>query len=297
MSDPIGGERLWEADPPRGCGRKVDRGFYLESGPGSPNGSLSLVTLCVGDLLVGGENILCDIPPRGSHIFYPVDTLRLGEVQFAAAHVGTPESRKEIERIATIGTKAIGLVDHVGSNNYSPVSFIHELHEYGASRRVTREMADKVLEIMHVGITSVPIFFSHSDIPLIRVELLDRARRLWTKYDEWEFLPEMLFDAASYTHPLWGMRRQKWGGIWEEVPAAAWPMLNIAEAAKDASPDSRFFPAKAVFDSCRYHEQLLCASWIRHVAYCTRTGDVPNDILDGGYTILDLSRQSNGEAE
>lgn len=295
MSDPIGGERLWDPDPERGCGRKQHDSFYLESGPGSPNGSLSLVTLCTGDLQIGGENILCNIPPRGSHVFYPIDTLRLGEVQFAAAHVGTPESRKGIERIATIGTKAIGLVDHVGSNNYSPVSFIHELHEYGASRRVTREMADKVLELMNVGITSVPIFFSHSDIPLLQLEQRDKACRLM--YDVWEYLPETLFDAASYTHPLWGMRRQKWGGIWEEVPAAAWYILKLIDAARYPEVDARFAAAKELTDGYRYHKQLLCASWIRHVAYCTRTGDVPNDILDGGYTILDLSRQSNGEEE
>lgn len=292
MSDPIGGERLWEPDPQRACGRKVDKGFYLESGPGSPNGSLSLATLCTGDLQIVGENILCNIPPRGSHIFYPIDTLRLGEVQFAAAHVGTPDSRKAIEQIATNGTKAVGLIDHVG-NQYSPVSFIHELHEYGASRRVTREMADKVLNLMGVGFTSIPIFFTHSHIPLLDIPnglvALDLIDQLFDMSDSPMYLK------ASYTHPLWGMRRQKWGGIWEENPAAAYYILGLANAVAQAADDSRYAAAKPIFDHCLYKEQLLCSSWIRAVCYVTRTGDVPNDVLDGGYTILDLSKQKDVE--
>lgn len=292
MSDPIGGERLWDADPDRGCGRKQHDSFYLESGPGSPNGSLSLVTLCTGDLQIGGENILCNIPPRGSHVFYPIDTLRLGEVQFAAAHVGTPDDRKTIEQIATNGTKAVGIVDHVGSNNYSPVQFIRELHEYGASRRVTREMADKVLGLMNVGFTSIPIFFTHAHIPLLSYS--DWFRSMMLIESLFSQSTASMYQKASYTHPTWGMRRQKWGGIWESQPAAAYYILELANAAAQAD-DSRYAAAKSIFDRCAYKEQLLCSSWTRAVCYVTRTGDVPNGVMDGGYTILDLSKQKDEE--
>ena len=92
--------KIWDPNPERLCGSKHP-GYYVESGGTSVNGSLSLVTLCTGDLLASGENILCQIPPRGSHIFYPIDTFRLGEVCFDGAAAHTPANRKEIERIGT----------------------------------------------------------------------------------------------------------------------------------------------------------------------------------------------------
>lgn len=147
----------WEPNPPRGCGRKR-QGFYLESGPGSAWGRLNLVTMCTGDLKIGGENILCEIPPRGVQKFAPIDTFRMGEVCFDTAHAPTPNSRQDIYEIVRNGTKPWGLIDHVGSNRYSPVSFIKELHEYGASRRVPEELAKEVAGLMGMGFVAIPMF-------------------------------------------------------------------------------------------------------------------------------------------
>ena len=283
------GERIWEPDPVRMCGRKKP-GAYLESGPGSANGSLSLVTLCTGDLLASGENILCQIPPRGSRIFYPIDTFRLGEVCFDGAAAHTPDSRKEIERIVTNGTKALGIVDHVG-RQYSPVSFINELHELGASRRVTAEMAQDVVTLMRRGFTSIPIFFSHSQIPLLSSKEWDEAIELLG--DTWEsFDTERVYTDASYTHPTWGMRRQKWGGLWEEVPAAAWYILKLADAAAGDDGNGRYAAAKQLFDECVYREQLLCASWIKQVTYVTDNGQVPKWVEESGVvSVLEIENE------
>ena len=280
--------KIWDPNPERLCGSKHP-GYYVESGGTSVNGSLSLVTLCTGDLLASGENILCQIPPRGSHIFYPIDTFRLGEVCFDGAAAHTPDSRKEIERIVTNGTKALGIVDHVGSNHYSPVSFINELHELGASRRVTAEMAQGVVTLMRRGFTSIPIFFSHSQIPLLSGKEWDEATDLVsTGFDIDTYLDTMddpyqnLFLGASYTHPTWGMRRQKWGGLWEEVPAAAWYILKLADAATSDDGNGRYAAAKQLFDECIYREQLLCASWIKQVTYVTDNGQVPKWVEESG---------------
>ena len=281
--------KIWDPNPERGCGRKKAGGLYLESGPGSANGSLSLVTLCTGDLLASGENILCQIPPRGSHIFYPIDTFRLGEVCFDGAAAHTPANRKEIERIATNGTKALGIIDHVGSNHYSPVSFIHELHELGASRRVTAEMAQDVVTLMRRGFTSIPIFFSHSQIPLLSGKEWDEGMGLLGAIWPDDFAMHF---GASYTHPLWGMRREKWGGLWEEVPAAAWYILKLADAAASDDGNGRYAVAKQLFDECIYREQLLCASWIKQVTYVTDNGQVPKWVEESGMvSVLEIESE------
>lgn len=287
------GERIWEPDPGRGCGTKRP-GFYIESGPGSVNGSLSLVTLCTGDLLASGENILCQIPPRGSHIFYPIDTFRLCEVCFDGAAAHTPSGRKEIERIVTNGTKALGIIDHVGSNKYSPVSFIDELHELGASRRVTAEMAQNVVTLMRRGFTSIPIFFSHSQIPLLSGKEWDEAFDLLEVIWRDDCFPGAMYVKASYTQSLWGMRREKWGGLWEEVPAAAWYILKLAGAAKSDDGNGRYAAAKRLFDECIYREQLLCASWIKQVTYVTDNGQVPKWVEESGVVSV-LEIESEGQ--
>ena len=289
--------KIWDPNPIRMCGRKHD-GFYIESGPGSIHGSLSLVTLVTGDLRQSGENILCEIPPRGVHRFCPVDTLRLGEVCFDAAAASTPLSRKEVERIAYNGTKSLGLIDHVGSNHYTPVSFVIELHELGASRRVTEEMAREVIAINRMGITAIPIFFTHSRIPLLSdaeyYEAMDALYRIWpdTCY------PGSLYEGASYTHSKWGMRREKWGGIWESVPAAAWFVLELANAAAADDGDGHYASVKELFEQCKYHEQLLCASWIKQVTYVTSSGQVPAWVeKDGTVAVLEIEEVSDGEGQ
>ena len=286
----------WEPNPPRGCGRKR-QGFYLESGPGSAWGRLNLVTMCTGDLKIGGENILCEIPPRGVQKFAPIDTFRMGEVCFDTAHAPTPNNRQDIYEIVRNGTKPWGLIDHVGSNRYSPVSFIKELHEYGASRRVPEELAKEVAGLMGMGFVAIPMFFTHSRIPFLQdgaeFTIISDAATLAYRASG----TSHLWTDASYTHPRWGMRVERWNGVNVSDPALAWYILNLAEAALESEEDSVYAHARPLFENCRYHEQLLCATWIRQVTYATADGKVPAWTTKSGVSIIDIREEGEGEEE
>lgn len=277
-------------NPQRGCGYK-HRGYYIEGGPLVAGGGLEPVTLCTGDLLDGGEAILCRIPPRKSLQFFVWDTFRFGSVEYLGTDEMTPVGRKHIDEIVRKGTKFVGIIDHVGSKHYSPISFIKELKELGPSRRVSRDMALLVRQLMEAGVGPVPIFFSHSQVPLFKsVRAYHKA--LMMAQELFSIVPDRkLHTAAAYEREGWGMNRRMWGGISEVHPAASYYLLELDAACR--TTDERFTKAR---DFLRKHvvyaEQLFCCSWISQVSFATDDGTVP--AAANGLTILDLREQDNG---
>jgi len=163
-------------DVERGCGTVKKNGVYLiaEKGLG---GTLSIWTWLLGCMLEDEltSSIFCDgnIPPRTQIRINPQETLR--QSLFWPHEWGFKDG-------PTFNNIPIfGLADHVGSNNYTPISFAKECQVLGPSRRISRDLAGDFADK-----TPFPIFFAHSDVPVWKTKAsLDR-------FTSWALLDEML---------------------------------------------------------------------------------------------------------
>lgn len=280
----------------RGCGELVPGGFYAQADPPGPNGALWAVVFTLGSGLVEGENCLARVPARQMLLGDPGATLLSGE--FVPSDIEIVEQWQEqgldamVKWYRDLSPRAGGaeaLVDHVGSNHYSPFSFIDELAVQGPSRRIPERLARELVDK-----TPIPIYFTHSDIPLFKNEAQrDRFIELMllgdtTKPDDLELTPTWFRDD-------WGLyaREDHYNGRDHYMIGVLAMLDRLKERQKWESDQEvaiqRFWEMGEIETRLTYAEQLFAASWITRIAYVAKdddSSDELNRIANNGIEII-----------
>lgn len=256
-------DRHYQSDPPRRCGRKKEKGYYLESELG-PDGRLALWSWVLGSSTAGRENVLLRIPPRAVVTGNPAATLHAGTL--VDVGIAYDESLADTVRDHDLLyyrhlqslTGGVALFDHVGSNNYTPWQFYREVITYGPSRRVTPQFAELVAKM-----APVPVFFSSSAMPFFRDI---KAASLAFELVEHILGPERVdWTAATWGHREWSLMTGGWSGRSHYIAA----VLEVCDKAQE-DPGSLTDDEHELLDlvaSSDTAEQPFGASWITRVTY------------------------------
>jgi len=255
--------RPYEANPVRGCGRRVRGGSYLEVDT-VPTGILGRLSWVLGHHWNQGGSrervtLFTQVPPRAMMVFNPAATLAEGKV------VTNPRydrwTNREVKRIAEtmmaiVGD--IGLLDYVGARYYSPWSFAKEVYEHGPSRRVTRDFLRRISPYL-----PLPVFFAHRNIPYFptsarAIEALDVSCQL------------LNVSEARFMRPTWEI--PGWGLTANDVSGDNHYMVPVLKAYDEF--DSTFEDDPR-FHDVKFAETLFAASWFTRGAYVLRDDDDP----------------------
>lgn len=157
-------------DDERGCGDMQDEGFYAHGALGS-SGILKAWTWCLGQHIFGGENFTFKAPARQMQVINLPASLYFREV-ITDPEVAIPDHDHPLARIPRMA-----LLDHIGSEYYTPDSFAEEVQSRGPNRRITEDIAKAI-----AGATPIPILFTHSGMPLVDVDYREDLLK-WA--DDW----------------------------------------------------------------------------------------------------------------
>jgi hypothetical protein len=212
------------------------------------------------------RNIICSVPPRGQDEINPIETL-IRRTPWHPLLAKTPQEEISlyVNNIRSLGT--FGLIDHVGSNHYTPFSFATELQQMGPSRRLTPALAQYLAPK-----TPFPIFFTHSDMPFFAD--MTALEEVWPSFcteDDGYVIPCV----QNYIGPTW----MRWH----------WTPVLMQGSAYDDRGDSHYMTRvlricdeeaeKAV--RLERYESVFCGSWITTIRYVCRDGeDRPPPVLE-----------------
>jgi hypothetical protein len=244
-------------NPPRGCGRKVRGGSYLESGETSPDGELARLTWVLGTHRASAEQdvmLYTDadaVSRRGMQFFNPAATLAEGYVVHAENYQPTSRDARDLydRYLGIVG--ALGLIDYVGDSSYDPWQFATEVMQYGASRRVTRPFMLRVAPML-----PLPVFFAHRGLPYFD----DAATILLAENAAWRTLdidPRNTTDMPTWYWTEWGMRAEGRSGDNHFMV----PVLKALHTDETSMTES------AAFERADYVEAVFCASWLTRGVY------------------------------
>lgn len=249
-------------NPVRGCGQKKKGGFYLEA-PLSPYGTLAPLTWVLGTHIIDGypwRNVLTQAAQRSMTVINPAATLLKGEVVMPELLSNMDISDFQLDDMIKHGVKSgiagrlfervgeLGILDYVGSDNYTPWSFTRELKAYGPSRKVTKDFMRHIAPYL-----PLPVFFTMKGLPFFSNEdLLCRASA------------EAGIEGLVLLWPTWW--EENWGmGARHHTGDnhAMVPVLQYMDYAKSA-------PNSSVLG-----EAIFCASWFTQGTYCLLDEDDP----------------------
>lgn len=248
------------ANPQRGCGTLRAGGFYARS-ESSSVGVLSSAW-CFGTGVERGHNLfITGHGDRAMNLCCLPSTLDKGVLM---------QSEQPLTGfypvLATLPKTA--LVDHVGSNNYSPLSFAQEVFLHGVSRKIPETLAQKL-----AGKT-LPILFTHSDVPVLPGALPP---------DEFQTSPQgQLEIEPSFANPTWGLYISNTSG------SLHWMLKFLTAVEEDDTLLNRY--------GARPTEQAFFISWITNVVYISKPDDTPEryaDIAAKGIEVVTLEDEAH----
>ncbi len=285
---------MYHPDPPRGCGGKEEDACYLETGEFDPNGGLNSWTWLLGD---GFERTIAfskeQVPPRQVVGIDPVMTI-LFETYIAADGPSIPIPKAKLARYEhlRVATKSPGVADHVGDQFYSAWGFYRECMQFGPSRRVTKQVAKVMSEIINT-VGPIPMVFSHPKIPIFRdnIEWVKAAEHV-TNVLGTDFEFNYLF--PTWTHDNWGMyaRRDQWIGKSHFML----PFLQVIHKLKDDWQELKdieeWKEARKFFNGLRYAKQTFGCAWLCKVSYTLPGSAEPDEEMMElpGINVIDLKK-------
>jgi len=244
------------SNPPRGCGRAKEGGFYARGDVG-PGGTLSAWSWVLGEHLIGKFNYTISVPARQMQMIHLPATLITGKM------MTTPVDLSDFPHLRNL--PPICLLDHVGSAFYTPYSFYSECVQHGPSRRIPENIA-KVL----AGHTPIPIMFTHDWLPVVDHERID-ALLAWSqnKRDRLSFDPTPLDADWGITVESNYRGRDHW-------------IIPIIRQMHEASNGeqchlTKIMPPELVNDTL-IAEQVYGISWITSVVYVAKDGDTDEQL-------------------
>lgn len=252
------------ANPTRGCGTLKQGGFYA-SGEGSPNGILRMWTWLLGSMYMGADakNLMWEIPPRAMQVINLQASLH--------TLIPCPHFDVEIpENSPAIFLPKIALVDHVGSNHYTPWQFAQEVLVHGPSRRISEQVARQI-----AGHTPLPIVFTHDWMPLADKGSV-AALSIWANDGSAAFWEGKRYE-PTWEHEGYGLT------IRHEYDGSDHWMIPIMQAIHETA-GGKVAPLHKIMEhplaeNVLTSEQPLGVSWVNQVRYVT-TGDESQKQLD-----------------
>lgn len=282
-------------NPQRGCGTKKDNSCYAEGLGFSSDGALWNFVWALGDGLK--INLPIKAAAKGMTFFNPAATLAAEELVYAD-HEFKPQTDIIAERYERLkrATPTIGLLDHVGKSYYSVDSFVSEVREYGPSRKIPKRLARTIAKVqMKIG--PIPIFFTHSEIPIFRsvseqgkiIDITDRC------------IDSVNWDSKNY-EPTW--YHERWGQYarsdnYTGSDSYLCTILSALGGIRDLGETSPqpYRELKAAMKETRIVEQIFGASWIGRITYTSNAdGTIDPDVEDiPGLNIVNLHKENQNE--
>jgi hypothetical protein len=283
----------YHPNPKRGCGKKTNDACYAEGGEFSLDGMLLPWVWLLGDGV--RDNIYMKIPPRQVVLVNPIATLTLRDLIGDGWPFEIPQEQESLFENLTKGIKkSRGLADHVGTRYYTPYSFARECEEHGPSRRVSKDMAKELAEIIFQE-GPIPMLFTHGLMPVFRHEE-DRVHAL-TLVEEC-YQADLNWKAFDYVLPTWMDERWgMYGGCWGGGAHYLVPVLTTLSLMqskwseiKDVEAWQRFRKFFENSKHVRFVEQPFGMSWLCQISYTLdEDGKADPEMLDvPGLNIIDL---------
>ncbi len=273
------------SNPPRGCGRKKEGGFYLAGESGGITGDLNLCTYWYGD---GGVNaVFAPIKDRGQVGGAPVSSLvnRAYTAVLADEMLVNHEYAflwPKVHSMFNDPSADVGLFDYIGKGHY-PVwtDFTNEGIHYGFSRRVTEQTAR-----IYNQLTPFPLLFVYK-MPVFTAVQLDTIRTRWA-------------DLELGMSPTWS------NGAWDCNATADGDdgsnhFLNFFGTALSNKQHSEYDFAREMYGRVRQLEKKVIAStWVTHVAYAAKKDDTDDRLMElagQGFAVGELSEGEKHELQ
>ena len=194
------------------------------------------------------------VPARGMLEIDPAGTLTMGEiVPYNVPNLYSGEYQETYERMVRM-VKDRGLVDHVGSNNYTVWEFLEELRLQGVNRRVPPAFIRSVA--MHLPL---PIMFTHSKVPVF-----NDAKHLESVFSYIRQVKEL-----SHSEPHFGANwlRGDWGMYSDQGNGGDNAMIDVYQVMhrlerKEYQRVGAWVDLETIFREIRYEEQPIAMSWV-----------------------------------
>lgn len=244
-------------NPSRGCGSLKSGGTYARS-DSSIGGQLANWAWTLGTGIEGEHNLYLDAPARQMGLIALSHSLLAGQV------IETVKPLSETEPEALRRLPRISLIDHVGSQHYTPYEFVLEAKAYGVSRRIPQKIGAKIAK--H---TPIPIVFTHSDMPIVNQAVVSdlyqhAMSQVGSVFSEHQFRP-------TYENPKWGI----WAGDFDGEDHWLVPVLHHLSKAKGHLTTK---VSANVAEQMMFAEQALGISWITSVVYITTGQETPSEL-------------------
>ncbi len=232
-------------NPQRGCGRLKEGGFYAR-GDSAPGGTLGAWSWTLGEHVIGGRNLTISVPARQMTVIRLSATLHTRRLMTEAVMLPDDSPLTKLPPFAVI--------DHVGSEFYTPYSFARECVECGPSRRIPANVAKAIAPY-----TPIPIVFTHSWLPITDAgtvnDLLAWADPRLIGDDNLHFSP-------TYERPSWGIRKgDYYGGDHWIIPV----LRRMHEASGEQEVHLTKLMPTEIVEQTLTAEQIFGISWLTRV--------------------------------
>jgi len=288
-----------DPNPERGCGTKVNDACYAE-GEMSLHGMLARWTWLLGDGLT--ENIYLKVPPRQIVMINPVATIAFRSIIGHEWPFEIHEDAQPLYNRLSEASKNVGVADHVGTKYYSPFSFATECIDLGPSRRISKDMAKELAEIVWKN-GPIPMLFTHSRMPVFRHEenrmrAINLVKECYEdeedKWDRFDYLE------PTWLHKNWGMYGENWAGHTHCILPILTTLSIMDQAWKKVSDSEAWNRFKMFFtnkDYVQFIEQPFGMSWLCKVSYTLdENGQADPEMVDvPGLNIIDLEAVEEGK--
>ena len=270
-------------NPQRGCGQLKEGGFYARGDVGT-GGTLSSWTWTLGEHVIGGKNLNISVPARQMQVINLPATLHRRQMSTEAVELFADNPLAKLP--------AYALLDHIGSEYYTPWSFMLECSQHGPSRRIPQNIANAIAK--HCPI---PIVFTHTWLPVV-------DEHYWADLCQWTapgVAPALWTTEPTYEVTEWGIRRDDWHGGLDRNGLIHWiiPTLRQMHEAGGGKEKhlSQIMPAELA-ENTLLSEQIYGISWITRCVYIASENDndqTLEELMQAGIEPVRAAAESDDE--
>jgi len=249
--------------PERGCGDVREGGFYASS-TFRPGGRWGAWTWLLGDMGEFSLTITPDNPRQPSLINFPAsllhnrlvqDRVELSAERFSLLDLDGGKAKLNLNRLPIVG-----LIDQVGSDYYTPMSFAAETKLLGPHRRLSQEMA-----MVLAPRCPLPIVFVHKHIPFVALDDVTDVSRMYNASNDPSYpvlSSEQCMRRPSFALSNWGIRSADDNGrnSW------ALPLLSAVDKHKGKA------------EGVTYQPGIFGVSVITQIEYVAKPGDSEDNL-------------------
>jgi hypothetical protein len=228
--------------------------------------------------LISGKNVFASIAARKMDVINLPRTLYEGRPSKDILEL--PNSN------ALLNLPPLALIDHIGSQHYTPYSFYRECVVHGPSRRIPHNIARAIAK--H---TPIPIVFTHSWLPVAHPAFVGDLL-------EWSGITPN-HEGIAYIRPTWD--NPDWGIRAKDIYHGDdhWIISVLRQMDKNSNgkekPLTKIMPSILV-ENTLLAEQVYGISWINRVVYIASeedTDEVLEDILSQGIEPVQIGQMQD----